>query len=131
MLEELREAHAALLAGIQELEDATRADAPDASALAGIRWRLSRASGRRRRLIEQASAHLLDQVPGAAPEIGRLREGNAEMLSASSRHVGDWTIERITADWRGYRAASADMRKAMRARIALEKKILYPLLEQR
>jgi len=50
------------------------------------------------------------------------------MLSATSRHVGSWTIEAITADWDGYRAASAEMRTAMRRRIADEKAILYPLL---
>lgn len=130
MLAELQEAHDALLAGIRELEDATQADAPDASALAGIRWRLSRASGQRRRLIEQASAQLLERVPGAAPDIGRLRENNIGMLSASSRHVGGWPIERIAADWAGYCAASAEIRKAMRARIELERAILYPLLER-
>lgn len=130
MLAELRDAHNSLLAGIQELEDAAKADVPDPSLLATIRWRLSRASSHRRRLVEEASAQLLEQAPAAAPEIGRLRENNAEMLFASSRHVGGWPIARITGDWDGYRLASAEMRRSMRTRIGLEQAILYPLLER-
>jgi hypothetical protein len=117
------------LAGIQELEDATRAPSPDASALAAIRWRLSRASGRRRRLVDQACAEVIARAgPAAAAEVERLRQGDAEQRSASSRHVGGWTIDRVVADWQGYRAASTEMRAAMRARIAAEKAVLYPLL---
>ncbi|NYT42830.1 hypothetical protein HZY97_18800 [Sphingomonas sp. R-74633] len=130
MLTELHEAHATLLAGIQELEDATRAPAPDPSALAAIRWRLSRASSRRRRLVEQACTRLAADAPRSAPQLDVLRDSNTDMLSATSRHVGAWTIERVVADWPGYRAASIEMRKAMRARIATEKSILYPLLEK-
>jgi len=125
MLAELREAHEALLSGIQALEDATRAAAPDPSALAAIRWQLSRASRRRRRLVDQACAELRPHAPA---EIDRLRDNSAEMLSASSRHVGSWTIEQVLADWDGYRAASTAMRAAMRKRIHEEKAILYPLL---
>jgi hypothetical protein len=129
MLAELREAHAVLIAGIQELESATRAPVPDPSALAAIRWRLSRASGRRRRLVDQACSRLSSQARSASG-LDELRDNNSGMLSATSRHVGTWTIERVVADWQGYRAASAEMRKAMLARIATEKSILYPLLEQ-
>jgi hypothetical protein len=125
MLAELREAHAALLGGIQDLEEATRAAVPDPSALAAIRWRLSRASGRRRRLVDQACAELR---PSAPTEIERLREKSADLLSASSRHVGTWTIEQVLADWDGYRAASTAMRATMRKRILEEKAVLYPLL---
>lgn len=131
MLAELREAHETLLTGIQELEDATQAAAPDASALAAIRWRLSRASGRRRRLVDRACARLLEGAsPGVAAELDGLRENSAGMLSATSRHVGSWTIDRVVADWDGYRAASIEMRKAMRRRIATEKAVLYPLLDK-
>lgn len=129
MLAELREAHETLLNGIQELEDATRAEAPDPSALAAIRWRLSRASSRRRRLVDQACTLLREGgAPGAVAEIDRLRENSAEMLSTSSQHVGEWTIDRVVADWDAYRAASIRIRKAMRRRIENEKAILYRLL---
>ncbi len=129
MLAELREAHETLLNGIQELEDATHAPAPDPSVLAAIRWRLSRASGQRRRLIEQACTRLREGAsPGVAAAIDRLRQNSAEMLAASSRHVGGWTIDHIVADWEGYRAASTAMRAAMRRRIEREKSTLYPLL---
>lgn len=130
MLAELREAHHVLLAELQALEDAARSGVPDAQALAAIRWRLSRASGRRRRLVEQACDRLLAGAsPATAQQLGTLRHTHTEMLSASTRHVGQWTIDAVLADWAGYRAASAMMRKSMRRRIADEQSLLYPLLE--
>ena len=130
MLAELRAAHAALLDGIQELEDATHAPLPDASALAAIRWRLSRASSRRRRLVDEACARLREGgAPHLVAELDRLRENSAEMLASSSRHVGGWTIDRIVADWEGYRAASTAMRAAERRPLARGEAVLYPLLE--
>ncbi len=129
MLARLREAHRKLLEGIQELEEATKESAPDPSKLATIRWRLSRASGQRRRLVDEACAQLLENAsPGAAQQMSTLRENSGEMLAATSKHVGHWTIEQVVADWEGYRTASAAMRTAMRARIAAEQAILYPLL---
>jgi hypothetical protein len=130
MLAELREAHHAVLTELQALEDAARSAAPDAHALAAIRWRLSRASGRRRRLVDQACDRLLAGAsPATAQQLGTLRDTRAEILSASTRHVGQWTIDAVLGDWAGYRAASATMRKSMRRRIAVEQSLLYPLLE--
>ena len=129
MLSDLRESHQLLLAELQALEDATGNDAPDARDLAAIRWRLSRASRRRRSLVDQACDRLL---PGASPATARqilaLREGLGEALAASTRHVGCWTIDAVLADWAGYRAASAAMRRSMRQRITAEQALLYPLL---
>ena len=130
MLSDLKQAHEQLLAGIADLAELIQQDRPDPERLAQVRWRLSRASGARRRLVEQACEQL---VAGGGSEVAErlrnLRDTGAEMLSASSRHIGTWTIDQILADWGGYRLASAMMRKSMRARIDAERAILYPLLE--
>lgn len=129
ILADLQQAHEQLLACIDELAELTRADRPDTATLAKVRWRLTRASGKRRRLVEQAYARLLETGgPEAIQRVRELRDDNAEMLVASSRHIGSWTIEQVAANWDGYRAASAVMRRAMRARIAAEQTALYPLL---
>ena len=131
MLTELHQAHEQVLAALAELETLTAGAQPDSSALAGVRWRLSRASGHRRRLVEEACAHLLEKAtPAEAQALRTLKQDMGEMQSASSRHVGAWSIGRVLEDWDGYRAASAEMRGAMRERIATEKRVLYPLLQR-
>jgi hypothetical protein len=62
--------------------------------------------------------------------LNRLRDQDAEIAAGTSKHVGQWSIEAILADSEGYGAASVVMRASMRARIASEKTILYPLLER-
>ncbi|WP_343519779.1 hypothetical protein [Sphingomonas sp.] len=131
MLAELKRAHETLLSCLEELERLAEADVPDPAKLASVRWKLSRASGDRRKLVEAAcdlllgSANMIDRSRAAA-----LRAESAEMIAASSRHVGRWTMNEVLADWEGYRAASAAIRGAMRGRIAQEQRALYPLLER-
>ena len=131
MLSELKRAHETLLACIDELEALTKNDTPDAQKLASVRWKLSRASVQRRRLVEGACDLLMtDATLIASTRITALRGESADTVAASSRHVGRWTMDQVLADWDGYRDASASMRKAMRGRIAREQLALYPLLER-
>lgn len=131
MLSELKRAHETLLACIDELEGLTKDDTPDAQKLASVRWKLSRASVQRRRLVEAACDHLMaNSGVIESSRIAALREDSADTVAASSRHVGRWTMAQVLADWDGYREASAAMRKSMRTRIAQEQRALYPLLER-
>ncbi len=131
MLTELHQAHEHVLAALADLETLTAAPEPDSAALAGVRWKLSRASSQRRRLVEQACADLLDRAsPVEAEGVRTLKQGIGALQSASSRHVGTWTLARVVEDWAGYRAASEEMRARMRERIATEKRVLYPLLQR-
>lgn len=131
MLSELKRAHATLLSCLDELERLAEAEAPDRARLASVRWKLSKASGERRKLVEAAcdlllnSANTIDRGRATA-----LRADSGEMVAASSKHVGRWTMNEVLADWHGYREASEAMRKSMRARIAQEQRALYPLLER-
>lgn len=131
MLAELKQAHEALLACIAELEKLTRDKKPDPERLASVRWRLSRSSARRRKLVETACDLLMaDPRTIDKARVEALRQESAATVSASSRHVGRWTMANILDDWSGYCEASAEMREAMRNRIAREQYALYPLLER-
>ncbi len=131
MLVELKQAHKALLGCIDELELLTSADVPDQQKLASVRWKLSRESVQRRRLVEAACDWLMTGATQTeSARVAALRDDSAATVAESSRHVGTWTMDRIIADWDGYRAASATMRTVMRRRIKQEQQTLYPLLER-
>jgi hypothetical protein len=130
MLAELRDAHAEIIAWIDELEILTSFETPDRVQLTGVRWRLSQASRRRSDIIERnVYRTLLNGTDGhARDELLKLKAIGVELRQYSARHVDEWTIEKIVEDWPGYRQASFAMRNSMRARIDEERRILYPLL---
>ena len=131
MLFELKRAHAALLSCLDELERLTRDPVPDRAKLADTRWRLSKASAERRRLIDAACDLLMiSALASDRPNVRALREHNAEHVAASSSHISRWPIDQALADWDGYRAASVMVQKKMRDHILLEQRTLYPLLER-
>jgi hypothetical protein len=129
---ELEDAHAAVLRELAELEALTRAAAPDGARLAATRLRLSRASSRRVQLLDRAIVPaLLDRLPASETRaLTELRSALGAARSRSSAHVVRWTLEKAKQDWAGYCRASAEMRKAMRAQIEHERRILAPLLRQ-
>lgn len=132
MLLELKRAHDVLLSCLDELERLTLDPLPDRAKLANIRWKLSKASAERRKLVDAACDFLA--INGAnsidRSRVAALREDIAESVAASSTHVRRWPVDQVLADWDGYRAASAALRKAMRARILQEQRALYPLLDR-
>ena len=132
MATEVRQAHDELLALVSALEELTRAEQPDRDEVAHARWRLSRASGRRFKLLEErVYPLLLARCSSAEAEpVLRLRDAYGGQREATRRHVLRWTIDAIVADWAGYRRDSAATRAAMRSRIAEEQSALYPLLDK-
>jgi hypothetical protein len=127
----MQSAHAELLGEIARLETATRAAAPGPE-LAAIRLGLSRASGRRFRLVEQQIIPFLQaRAAGAEAEgLARLRADMAAARARSSRHVATWSLDAAKKDWRGYCEASAEIRAEMRAQIERERAVLDPLLRK-
>ena len=129
MLTRLKTAHAELLTAIAVLEAETRRPEPAEATLSAARLKLTRASSRRKALIEQT---ILPARGGLSPENARrvddLRRHAAEIALESTRHIGSWTMHAILADWIGYRRASRLMRTAMLQRVAEESEVLYPLL---
>lgn len=132
MREELAAVHDALMASLQELETLLMQTTVTRADLANIRWRLSRTSKQRLRLLEQhVYPYLTGLVSGAdAQAVRELQAGARPLLGQTVEHVAAWTIDRIIADLGGYRRASAMMRASMRARIKAERDILYPLLNR-
>ena len=129
MLTKLKAAHAELRVAITELETETRRFEPMEASLSAARLKLTRASSRRRMLIDQEILPTLRDLPPEQKSlVEELRRTASDIAVQSSRHIGDWTMRAIVADWQGYRLASKAMRSAMLQRIADESTILYPLL---
>ena len=126
---DLRILHDELLAALSEMESVTAQPNFNESELSRLRYRLSRVSGERRRLVEALCATLLPQATGSqADRLRAVRDGSLEARAASNAHIGSWSIREVAADWEGYCAASAKMRVIMRAQIAAERAALYPQL---
>ena len=128
MLTNLKTAHAELHAAIAELEAETRRYEPEEGSLSPARLKLTRASSRRRVLIDQIIPTLSNLSPEQKSRIENLRRTASDQAVLSSRHIGDWTMRAILADWQGYRRASKAMRNTMLQRINDESSLLYPLL---
>jgi len=132
VLTRLKTLHDELRAAIAELAAETAKAEPDLDTLPAVRLKLTRASSRRKALIECSISPLLHDIsPEDARRIEDLRRVAAERAVKSSAHIARWTMRAIVADWEGYRRASADMRAFMLRRIKEEATILYPLLEAR
>ena len=130
LLGELEKAHHRLSDAIGELELLARGDAPDASVLANVRWRLSAASVNRRLLWARILGYLSPKAEGkSGTDLRQLQDIDIELVRASSAHVGTWTTDAILEDWPGYCAASEAMRRKMSDAMEVERRILVPLLQ--
>jgi len=128
-LGELREAHANVLQAIENLESLTRDRVPDKELLVKSRWRLSSASLMRRLLWGRIHAYLAWQPDRRLEEkLRHLQQADIKLLRTSSKHVADWSVDSVLADWAGYCRASERMRRAMLEAIDQEKRLLYPIL---
>jgi len=129
MVIELKAVHGELLQCIAALELVVRRPTPDTESLTAARWKLTRASGRRRRLLTDRVFPALAAVPVTnTPRLQELRAETAAMLTVSSQHIARWTVDKIVANWGEYQRASTILTASMRNRIATEKIILHPLL---
>ena len=131
MLSELQKAHEDLNAAMAVMDTATRGEAPDRNLYSSARWRLSQASLKRRTLWRKNFEHMVAKACSKdAAALQLLQSADAELLHKSAAHVGKWTVNRIEADWHGYREASRAIRREMELCISTEKRVLYPLLKQ-
>jgi len=131
MLAELEQTHAEMQAALTDLDAITGEEVLDEPRLAAARVKLSRVSGKRRRIVDAATLNLLETAgPEDARKLRGLRERNAAQLEASTQHIGTWGLRHIVADWPGYRRASGPMRQSLHDLIAADREILFPLLSQ-
>lgn len=132
MRDELCALHDAITAHLQELETMLTRATVDRADLANVRWRLSRASKQRLSMLERRIyPHLTGLMSEAeARAVRQLQEATGPLVAQTVSHVCTWTVDHIVSDLAGYKSASAMMRTTMRARIKLERDVLYPLLIQ-
>jgi len=126
---ELQTLHEQLLDMLDELEALCARPIAEKAALAALRYRLTRTSGARRKLVKRLCMELQMTLPETeiAP-VRSLRESNVAAMTSSSDHIGAWSLREIMKDWAGYCQASRQIRRSMRDQIELEKSTLYPYL---
>jgi hypothetical protein len=132
MLAELRQHHEKigdLLTALEALCQDRHADIVKVSA---VRLELTRASRARSAYLNAVVYPKLMRTcpPDQRIALERLKSDGLLMLVRSADHIRHWTTREITQDWPGYCLASAAARQTMRARIELEARMLYPLLEK-
>lgn len=133
MLAELRRHHekiSDLLNALEALCEARHADIVEVSA---VRLELTRASRARSAYLNTTVYPALMRTcpPDKRIELEKLKSDGLLMLVRSGDHIRRWTTREITEDWPGYCLASAAARESMRARIALEAQLIYPLLKEK
>jgi len=125
MKSRLEQVHSELLAAIDELEALTAEALPDVNRISAVRWKLSKASGRRFRFLETDVYPQIRFVGGdLAKRLQQLRDEGAEIRAKSTGHVGSWAISEVLKNWAGYCQASSEMRQAMRLRIEREREVV-------
>ena len=128
MIGHLDRAYRELEQCLAHMEQVTSAMEPDMVALASARYRLSRVSHARRRLVQQACDHLLAVAPGAAPQVIALQRRTIAYVRSSNEHIRDWPPLAIERDWAGYRTASLAIRARMRDNMRSEHRLVLALL---
>jgi hypothetical protein len=132
MLRELQRLHAELLAGIGRLEALVLDPRPDAETVARVRTDLARTSLTRFEFLEQRVFPALpaDLPAHYAARLENLKSTTPMLRTESEQHIAAWSADAAAKDWRGYQRASSGRRRSMRARIAEEMAVLYPLLQK-
>jgi hypothetical protein len=126
---DLRTLHEDLLAALDALEALTAQPTANETELSGLRYRLTRISTERRKMIDSLFARLAETAPpDQAAHLRALSLSHRDARMKTTEHIGAWSLRRVADDWPGYCRASAKMRAAMR-QIALEQAVLYPLID--
>lgn len=131
MLSELKRLHADLETFLDELERLTAESIVRPHEIANARLKLTRASRRRNKFLDTIIyPALMESSTASDARVQRLRDADKERLLISTNHISKWTLGEIVEHWSDYRAASFQLRAAMRDRIREEQAVLYPLLRE-
>ena len=102
-----------------------------AADFAVTRLRLGRANLARTQVAWQACDHLISALPsGQAEELRGLQRHENEHSQTISEHIRRWPPRAVQSNWQGYRDATWKVLERARELIALEQKLLLPLLRQ-
>jgi hypothetical protein len=119
----LMEAHGHIRTYLALLDAETARSVPDMAAVSAIRVKLTQASRRRTEILDELLAACLRSGPGSVEAATMQAELRRARLT-SSAHISTWTSRTIAADWKGYCAASARLRDAMKRQIAAEAQLV-------
>ncbi len=121
---ELAALHRALAFALAALTEETSKAEPDIEALARVRLRLSKASRRRRMVVDALLAETLRSSAGSDQMYGELRDAIRTARARSTDHIARWSLQAMAEDWAGYRLASLELRRSMRMLIDREAHLL-------
>lgn len=111
VLVQLGSAHDQLMVEIENLDRITGGERPELGEITTGRWHISQASLRRRSIVSSVFNFLASRLEGTERErLKMVQAADQQMMRRSARHVGDWTMQTISSDWRGYCRASRDIR---------------------
>jgi hypothetical protein len=115
---------------IEDLEAVTSDVPPVSTQLSAVRLRIGKAILARRPVTHEAYSRLLSAVPADdVAAVRDLQQRDQAQFYFTSEIIRRWTPQMVKDDWQGYCVASRMVRDGMRAIIAAEKRLLYPLLD--
>lgn len=130
LLGELKLAHSSLLFAIAELDRISSGPPPPEEELSNARLAVSRASLARRLLWGRILARLAPVVRGRGEaDLRLIQDSDIRLLKATVSHIAAWKPADAIASWRTYAAREFEVLQKHIGIIALEKSLLYPLLE--
>jgi hypothetical protein len=131
LLAGLQGAHRQIEAAIIEAEAMMAEGQPDPALSSALRMRIGQANLARSRIAREICSHLISTISIREAEAVRgLQRQDAEQFQQTSELIRQWTPTAVQADWEGYCAASRQARDQIRAIVAAEKWLFYPLLER-
>jgi hypothetical protein len=130
LLNELRSAHRRLIAEMAAMDQLTNEEAADVASCATARWRLGQASLQRRLIAARICDYFLHRLdPARCDQLKQLICADQALLRESSSHLGRWSAGALQEDWAGFGADSRELHRRKHAHVAMEQKLLYPLLQ--
>ena len=131
MITELEKVRDEALSAMGAMDAVTSDSVADRYRVSNTRWRLSQAGLRGCTASGIIFQYLFPRVgPNEAEALQSLQRDHLEILRHSTVHIGMWTLDRIEADWPGYREAYRVIRGKMTTYIDTEKRILFPMLKE-
>lgn len=132
MIQQLCAEHRALEAQAAQLLDIVSGDAPDAAAVAGMRWRMAQA------LLDHCSRedhHVYDALLSSGDAIAtnvawRYRQDHGLLGPSFASYIAAWPVGRINREWLNFRDETRKLLAGLADRIEREEQVLYAHAER-
>jgi hypothetical protein len=131
-LDALNRAQAELLGALARKRDATKEPKPNPISICRARWNVSRACRNHRAIVASIVTELMTGAGSAdLALIISLQRAGIQQTQRSTRHIQEWTPERVMTDWRGFCDASAQIQVDIEQRIHAELALVGRMLRDR